>query len=395
MKKWIVVACALFLLTNTAYGRQATNKNIRAQEQTSQSKAQSQDVCRSFAIMEMSTSKVLESKHIHDKIPPASITKLMVAYIVMEKITRGEIKLTDKVTASKNAEKMGGTQVYLYEGEVFLLEDLMKAMMIASANDAAYAIGEFISGSKDKFIKMMNEKAKELHLRDTEFHSLHGLPPSKNDLEDLTSCSDLLILSRELLKYPKILEWTSKKTDSLRNGSFVLENTNKLLYRMPEIDGLKTGYYRRAGFNIVTTAKKGDLRLIAVAMGCQTSKSRDRFVVDKLKRYFTQYKMLHAVKKGEVINKDIILEDGKFRKIKGIADATIIYPVPQNKKGDFKREIVLPESIKGEIKEGQKLGEIVIYLDNERIGKADIVSPVYVPKANLFTRLVRMLGLNI
>jgi D-alanyl-D-alanine carboxypeptidase (penicillin-binding protein 5/6) len=161
------------------------------------------------------------------------------------------------------------------------------------------------------------------------------------------------------------------------------------------VDGLKTGYYRETGFNVVATGKKNDLRFIVVVMGSPTAKIRDGFAAEKFKRAFAQYKVLNLVKKGEVIDKDIILEDGKYRKIKGVAFANFIYPLPNDKKGAVKKEVVVPDKITGEVRENQKLGELIVKLDDEIIGKVDIVSPVYVPKANLFTRLIRKLGLNI
>jgi len=397
MKKIIIVFVFLFLCTNLVYGKSAVYKGTQRAKSISQAnlEKEKQDLYRAYLVMEASTGKVLEGENIHLKWPPASITKLMLAYIVMEKVAKNEVKLTDKVTVSKEAARIGGSQVYLKEGEEFTLEELMKATMIASANDAAYAIAEFIAGSKENFITLMNEKAKALHMVDTQYHSVHGLPPSKEDREDLTSCNDQAILARELLRYPKLIEWTSTKTEGFRDGKFILNNTNKLLTKVNYVDGLKTGYYREAGFNIVATAKKSDLRLIVVVMGSSKAKIRDAFVMDKLKRYFSQYKILNIVKKGEVIDKDVFLQDGKYRKIKGIANTSFVYPVLGDKKGSVKKEIVMPEKIKGEVKEGQKLGEMIIKIDEETIGKVDIISPVYVPKANLFTRLIRRLGLNI
>jgi len=397
MKKVIIVCALLCLCTTLAFGAPALHKNTKKSPVASKEKVEkdAQEKYKAFLVMEASTGKVLEGENIHLKWPPASITKLMLAYIVMEKVAKHEVKLTDKITVSKSAARIGGSQVYLKEGEVFTLEDLMKATMIASANDAAYAIAEFIAGSKDNCIQLMNEKAKSLHMDDTEYHSVHGLPPSPGEREDLTSCHDQAILARELLKYPKLLEWTSKKSEGFRDGKFILHNTNKLLTKMNYVDGLKTGYYRQSGFNIVATAHKSDVRLIIVVMGSPKGKIRDTFVMDKLKRYFSQYRILHVVKKGEVIEKDVFLQDGKYRKIKGIASAGFTYPVLGEKKGAVKKEIVMPETIKGEVLEGQKLGEVVIKLDDTIIGKVDIVSPVYVPKANLFTRIIRRFGLNI
>jgi D-alanyl-D-alanine carboxypeptidase (penicillin-binding protein 5/6) len=350
---------------------------------------------KAYLVMEATTGKVLEEQNMHEKRAPASMTKLMVAYIVLDRIAKGENHLTDMVRTSAVASHMGGSRVYLKEGEEFSLEDMMKALMIASANDAAYAIGEFISGTREDFVDLMNEKAKALGMNDTEFHSPHGLPPDKGQKEDLTSCFDMAILARELLKYPKVIEWSSTKTADFRNGTFILNNHNKLLSRMPEVDGLKTGYYRETGYNVTVTAKKGDLRFIEVVMGSATWKARDEFAVEKLKRFFAEFTAVNVAKKGEPVGEEVYLSDGKYRKIKGVAAADVSIPVLRDRKKDIKRVVNLPRAVKGEVKEGQKLGEIVFQLDNEVVGKVDVVSPQYVPKANFFTRMVRKTGLNL
>ena len=372
-------------------------KKVGGDQKASQTQASSakEEPYKSYIVMEAITGKVIEGDNIHLKRPPASVVKLMVALVVMEKVAKGEVKLTDQVAVTREASKIGGSQVYLKEGETFSLEELMKATLIASGNDAAYALAEHTAGSKDEFVKLMNEKAKALNMTDSEFHSVHGLPPSKGQEPDLSSSSDLAILGRELLKYPKLIEWTSIKSEPFRDGKFIMNNHNKLLTRMGGVDGLKTGFYRESGFNIVATAQKNGLRFIVVVLGSPKAKTRDDIAVEKFKKAFGQYKMLNIVKQGEVIDKDVILDDGKYRKIKGMAGANFLYPVPNDKKGTVQKEPSIPASIKGEIREGQKLGELIVKFDNEQIGKVDIVSPVYVPKANLFTRLIRKIGLNI
>jgi serine-type D-Ala-D-Ala carboxypeptidase (penicillin-binding protein 5/6) len=396
MKKWFVVLVILLVSANMAYARPASQKKARMDKRAVQQvRADKEEPYKAYIVMESSTGMVTDGENTHVKRAPASVTKLMVAYIVMDKLAKGEVKLTDRITATKEASKIGGSQVYLKEGETFTLEEMMKAMMVASANDAAYAIAEFVAGSKEEFVGLMNEKAKALGMVDTDFHSVHGLPPSKGDVEDLTSCSDLAILGRALLQYPKLIEWTSIKTEGFRDGKFILNNHNKLLTKMTGVDGLKTGYYRETGFNVVATAKRGDLRFIVVVMGSPAAKIRDNAAVEKFKKAFAQYRMLNIVKKGELIDKEVILVDGKYRKTKGVARTSFLYPVASDRKGTIKKEIVIPDKVKGEISEGQKLGEMIVKLDNEVIGKVDIVSPVYIPKANLFTRLVRKIGLNI
>jgi D-alanyl-D-alanine carboxypeptidase (penicillin-binding protein 5/6) len=351
--------------------------------------------CQALIVTDAGTGKVLEEQNAHEKRAPASMVKLMLAYIVMEKVSRGEVRLTDKITVSKEASKIGGSQVYLKEGEEFTLEELMQATMIHSANDAAYAIAESVSGNVEEFVALMNEKAKHLKMADTEFHTVHGLPPGKDQKEDLTSCYDLAILGRELLQYPKVLEWTSTKKTEFRGGKFILSNTNKLLTRMPEVDGLKTGYYRSTGFNITATAKRGELRLIVVVMGSSTGKLRDDFAAGKFKTYFAQFVVTPLAKKGETIEKEIFLEDGKYKKLKGVSASDFSYPVLKGKKKDIKRVLNVPDRVKGEVKQGQKLGEVIFQSDDEVLGKVDVISPVYVPKANLFTRMFRKMGLGI
>jgi D-alanyl-D-alanine carboxypeptidase (penicillin-binding protein 5/6) len=395
MKRWFIIFIVLLFSIGVADAK--PTKKVGGEQKASQAQASSakEEPYKSYIVMEAITGKVIEGDNIHLKRPPASVVKLMVALVVMEKVAKGEVKLTDQVAVTREASKIGGSQVYLKEGETFSLEELMKATLIASGNDAAYALAEHTAGSKDEFVKLMNEKAKALNMTDSEFHSVHGLPPSKGQEPDLSSSSDLAMLGRELLKYPKLIEWTSIKSEPFRDGKFIMNNHNKLLTRMGGVDGLKTGFYRESGFNIVATAQKNGLRFIVVVLGSPKAKTRDDIAVEKFKKAFSQYKMLNIVKQGEVIDKDVILDDGKYRKIKGVAGANLLYPVPNDKKGTVQKEPSIPAGIKGEIREGQKLGELIVKFDNEQIGKVDIVSPVYVPKANLFTRLIRKIGLNI
>jgi D-alanyl-D-alanine carboxypeptidase (penicillin-binding protein 5/6) len=401
MKKLLVIGLIVLFWAGWAQSRPVSHKSVRAtQKVTSRAKkVKSPEVkeepYKAYLVMDTRTGRVLESENVHLKRAPASVVKLMVAYLVLDKLSRGELKLSDSITVSKESSKIGGSQVFLKEGETFTLEELMKAVMVASANDAAYAVAEHTAGSKDAFVQLMNQKAKALNLADTEFHSVHGLPPSKGQQEDLSSCNDLAVLTRELLKFPKILEWTSIKSEGFRNNQFIMNNHNKLLYRMPEVDGLKTGYYRETGFNIVATAARKDLRLLVIVLGSSRARTRDNFVLEKFKTAFSQYKTLDLVKKGEMIDKEIILTDGEPGKIKGIAGANLSYSIPIDKKGTVTREIRVPEKLKGEVRQDQILGELVVKVDNELAGKVTIVSPKTVPKANWLKRIIRKVGINI
>ena len=194
---------------------------------------------KAFIVVEAQTGQELEGENVHQPLPPASITKLMLAAIVLDKLESGQIKLDDKITVSQDASGMGGSQVYLKPGEVFTLEEMMKAVMVASANDAAYAVAEFVGGSREAFVDLMNEKAKALNMADSRFSSMHGLPPSDGLEPDLSSCHDLALLARELVNHPKILEWTSLKTEPFREGTLVMRNHNHLMDRFSGMDGLK------------------------------------------------------------------------------------------------------------------------------------------------------------
>ena len=398
IKKWVVIGLIILIWTGWAQARSQSLKKARPSKEVAaqkQAKAEKEEPCKAYLVIDARNGKVLEGENVHLKRAPASVVKLMVAYVVLEKLAKGELKLTDPITVSKASSKIGGSQVYLKEGEVFTLDQMMKALMVASANDAAYALAEHIAGSKEAFIALMNQKAKALNMADTEFHSVHGLPPSKGEPEDASSCHDLAILSRALLNYPKILEWTSIKTEGFREGQFTMNNHNKLLFRMPEVDGLKTGYFRETGFNIVVTAVRNDLRFIVVVLGSPKAKVRDNLVMEKLKKAFAQYKTIPLVKKGDLIDKDIILTEGELGKIKGVAGANFSYSLLLDQKGSPTKEPQVAEKISGEIKKGQKLGELVFKMDKEVLGKVDIVAPLAVPKAGIFKIYLRKVGINL
>lgn len=398
MKKWIIITLILLLGTGSALARPALPKKFRSPAKaTAQSKAPAvkEVPYEAFLVMDARTGKILEEENSRLKRAPASVVKLMVATLVLEKVSKGEVKLTDPVMASKASSKIGGSQVFLKEGETFTLEEMMKAVMVASANDAAYAVAEHVAGSKEAFVQLMNQKAKALNMVDTEFHSVHGLPPSAGDQGDVSSCQDLALLARELLKYPKILEWTSIKTEGFRNGQFTMNNHNKLMVRMSEVDGLKTGYFRETGFNIVATALRNDLRLIVVILGSSKAKTRDTIALEKFKKAFAQFKRLDLIKKGDPIDKEISLPDGETGKIKGVAGTHFSCSIPVAKKGTVTREPQVPEKIPGAIAAGQKLGELVFKLDNEVIGKTDIVSPIAVPEAHFFKKVLRKVGIDL
>ncbi len=276
MKK-ILAAMLLAFLAVSAFGSQ---KGPSRQEPLRPAK-KAPPACEAYTVVDAASGKILESLNPGLKWPPASVTKLMLASVVMEKVRKKELRLSDPVTVSKAAAGMGGTQVYLKEKEVFSIEELMQAALIESANDAAYAIAEHVAGSTEAFVALMNSKAAALAMHDSEFHSVHGLPPSRDARSNITTCNDLVKLAKDLLRYPKILEWTSTRSATFRNGTFDLHNKNKLVGKIDGVDGLKTGYYYKARFNIVATGKNKDKRIIVVVLGSPQARLRDRFAAEK------------------------------------------------------------------------------------------------------------------
>ncbi len=240
---------------------------------------------QAYAVADAADMRILEGMNLNVPWPQASLTKLMLACVIMDQFDRGELSLADRVVVSKKAEGMGGTQVYLKAGETFTLEELMQAALIESANDAAYAIAEHAAGSAAAFAERMNQKAQALGMMDTAFYGVNGLPPPRGGHDNVTTCSDMVRLAREALRHPKILEWTSTEQTTFRDGTLVINNKNKLVGRLAEVDGLKTGYTRRAGFNIVATGASGERRLIVVVLGSPESKIRDRFAAEKFREY--------------------------------------------------------------------------------------------------------------
>src|SRR6202158_2356602 len=192
---------------------------------------------------------------------------------------------------------MGGSQVYLKEGETFSLDDMMKAVVVHSANDASVAAAEYIAGSTDAFVQMMNQRAAALGMKDTHYYTVHGLPPAPGASADVASAYDQAILARELIKYPDVLRWSSIDTAPFRAGTFVLRNTNHMVRTYPGCDGLKTGFYDKAGFNVVATAKRNNLRLIAVVLGSQHKLTNFKEASEMLSQGFLNYEMHPVAKK--------------------------------------------------------------------------------------------------
>jgi D-alanyl-D-alanine carboxypeptidase (penicillin-binding protein 5/6) len=344
---------------------------------------------KSAILMDADTGQILFEYNIHERLVPASLVKMMVILLVMERIQQGLLNFTDPVTASAWASKIGGHQVYLKEGEVFPVEELLKAVAISSANDAATALAEHIAGSTEAFVQLMNERAKELGMNDTTFANVHGLPAGKGQEENYTSAYDMAILARELLKHPEVLHWSSTKEDTFRNGTFTLTNTNKLLGVFPGLDGLKTGYTAEAGFNLCATAKRDNLRLISVVMG--GSNSRDRFAetTKLLSMGFNTYKKVNLFKKGFTIDREVTVLKGKTYKVKPVPAQDVGVLIKKGQENLLKTEYAnLVDSVEAPVQKGQKVGEIVVKLQDQVLTKTDLIIDEDVPVGSFITRFI-------
>ena len=338
-------------------------------------------------IIEASSGKILWEKNAHEKLAPASMTKIMSMLLIMENIENGNLSWDEKITASLNASSMGGSQIFLEPGEKMTVKDLLKGIAIGSGNDATVAMAERIAGTESKFVEMMNSKAKELGLKNTNFKDSTGLDAENH----YSSAYDMAIMAKELIKHEKILEFTSTYEDYLRQdtgNSFWLVNTNKLVRYYQGVDGLKTGFTNTAGYCLTATAKRGDMRLITVVMNEPSSEIRSKETSSMLDYGFNTYEINKVLTKDSVVgNVKVSLGTKKSVDIVPIDDIDIL----RSKIGD-KKDItykVTANNVKAPIKKGADVGDIIVYEDGKEIMKIDTTVINDVNKVNIFVAYLR------
>ena len=336
----------------------------------------------SAILIEANTGKIIFEKEINKRVSVASMTKMVAQIIILEEVKNKRIKWNDVVTVSRNASGMGGSQIYLEEGEKMTVYDLMKGISVASANDATVAMAEYISGTEDKFVSRMNKKVKELGLENTNFVNCTGLDEDKH----YSSAYDMVMIARELvINYPEIFEFSSIYEDYLRKDTknkFWLVNTNKLINFYEGADGLKTGHTDDAGYCLATTAKRNNLRLIGVILGEKESKVRNNEMVDLLDYGFNNIKVDVLLKKDEVITKKNISHgDSNILNI-GVKEDLLAYKdVEIDNKYNYKYiydQITLP------IKKGDLLGKVEVYYDNIFVNSGELIALNNVNKMSFF-----------
>ena len=348
--------------------------------------------CKSEILMEASSGQVLFEQNSHTMLAPASMAKMMLLYIVMKKLDEGIIKPTDVITASAFASKIGGSQVYLKEGEQFTLEQLLEAVVIHSSNDAATAIAEYIGGSSAGFVDLMNMEAESLGMKEAKFASPHGLPPGKGQQPDLISAYDLAQLARAIVtKYPRILEISGKTEAPFRNGSMTLTNTNHLIRHYPGCDGLKTGYYVGAGFGVTATASRNGIRMITAVMGCQNGKRRFDEAGRLLSLGFSQYKLTRLIDKGTPAQKAVVVNGGEKKDTIPVASAELLTAVRPDEQKNIKREDKLCELLTAPVEANTPCGKAIFTLGTRELGSVELRTSEAIPLLSTSGKLMRML----
>jgi serine-type D-Ala-D-Ala carboxypeptidase (penicillin-binding protein 5/6) len=334
-------------------------------------------------LMEPSSGEVLFRQNQDKKMPPASVTKMMVMLLTLEALEQGRIKLTDTISASPEACKMGGSQIWLEPGEQMTVTELLKAVCIVSANDASYALAEHIAGSEENFIAMMNKRAGELGLKNTHYVNTTGLEPSAGGQGNITSAEDMALLAREVIKYPKVFQWTGVWIDSLRGGKSFLRNTNNLVRFYSGCDGLKTGFTSQAGFCLVATAKREGVRLIAVVMKAADLKMRSRDIAKLFNYGFSKFKAHKVFKGGEQVGTVKVFR-GKQPVVAAVVAGELTAVLKRDFKGSITKTIQIKPVIHAPVQSGQKIGQIVLTVAGKKCGQADLVAAKTVERATFF-----------
>lgn len=346
------------------------------------------DSAKSNILIDYNTGTIITENNSNEELPMASMTKMMTLLIIMERIDSSKIKLTDMVPISENAASMGGSQIYLEAGARMSLDTLLRAICIASANDATVAVAEYIAGSTSEFVKLMNEKAAALGLKHTNFKNVHGL-----DDEGHYSCAhDMAFIARELLKHELILKYSSIYEDYIKHPDGTntwIVNTNKLINYYDGLDGLKTGFTKNSGYCITATAKRGSMRLISVVMGEENNSIRNQDTMELLNYGFANYKMETIIPSKNNIG-TIDVSFGKKDKVDLKLTTDVEDLVNINEQNDYTYEII-KEEIKAPVYVGQTVGKLVVYANDTKISEYDLTVKESVLKANIFDLYIKNL----
>ncbi|MCI9062259.1 MULTISPECIES: D-alanyl-D-alanine carboxypeptidase family protein [Romboutsia] len=345
---------------------------------------------KSAILMDVGSGQILYEKNAHDKLPPASVTKVMTMLLICEALDSGKITLDDSVQISENAASMGGSQIFLEAGEVQKVDTLLKGIAVASANDGCVAMAEYVAGSVESFVDMMNAKAKELNMKDTNFVNTNGLPVENH----YTSAHDIALMSRELLKHDVISKYLTTWMDQVVVGkkqtTVGLANTNKLIKHYQGATGVKTGFTQQAKYCLSASAKRGDTHLIAVTLGAETSPERFKDATSLLNFGFANYESVKLCSKNDNIA-TLTLDKADEQKINLVAKEDLSVLIKKGGNKDFTRKVKVNENPIIPIKKGTSLGYVEIYQGKTLVGKVDLVNTKDIQKASYLKMLQRVI----
>ncbi len=324
--------------------------------------------------------KMLYEFNAEERLQPASVTKIMTMLLAIEAVDRGDVTLTDMVTGSAHAASMGGTQIWLKEGEQLSLDEMMKAIAVGSANDCSVAVAEHLSGTEAAFVEKMNTRAQELGCAGTTFVNANGLDAGEQ--KTMTTARDLALISVELLRHPKILDYTTIWMDSIRGGEFQLANTNKMLRSYKGLIGLKTGYISEAGFCISAAARRDNMTLIATVMAAPTKENRMADASALLNYGFAHF--VSYTPDLSALPQSLPVSLGKADTVKLAADTVDSVTVEKEKTSTIETRVTVPEQLAAPIVQGQRVGEIVILSDGVELMKVPVTAAHTVERKSLF-----------
>ena len=345
---------------------------------------------KSAILMDVGSGQILYEKNAHDKLPPASVTKVMTMLLICEALDSGKITLEDSVQISENAASMGGSQIFLEPGEVQKVDTLLKGIAVASANDGCVAMAEYVAGSVESFVDMMNAKAKELNMKDTNFVNTNGLPVDNH----YTSAHDIAIMSRELLKHDVITKYLTTWIDQIVVGkkqvTVGLANTNKLIKHYQGATGVKTGFTQQAKYCLSASAKRGDTHLVAVTLGAETSPERFKDATSLLNFGFANYESVKLCSENDNMT-TITIDKADEQKVNLVAKDDLSILIKKDGNKDFTRKIKLNENPTVPIKKGTALGYVEVYQGKTLVGKVDLVNTKDIQKASYLQMLQRVI----
>ena len=382
----IIYLLSIFVLSNfkvyAVNEEDVVKENIEETETETKNTLDLAKNATSAIMLEASTGEIIFQKNVNEKRPPASMTKMMSMLLIMENIEKGNLTFEEEVTSSAYASSMGGSQIFLKAGEKMKVEDLLKGIAIGSGNDATVAMAERIAGTEEAFVKLMNDRAKELGLNNTNFKNSTGLDAENH----YSTAYDMSVIARELVKHKKILEFTGTYEDYLRKDSaspFWLVNTNRLVRFYQGVDGLKTGYTKEAGYCLTSTAEKDNMRLITVVMNEPSTQIRNGETSSMLDYGFNMYSV------NKILDTDTSLQKGKVE-LGNDLEVEIVpteeVKILNNKNSDERKvtyELEL-NTIKAPVKKGDIVGKIKVYEDNKIINEINATVKYDVDKANIF-----------